>query len=102
MRARSILFALAVLFALPALAQESSSSEQGKSIAWVRFRGNRKAEDDAIRLAISLRPGDKLDADRLRDDIKAVWKMGYFEDVQVEATEEGGKIGLTFVLREKP
>jgi outer membrane protein insertion porin family len=108
MRTRSILLALALLVVvpLPAFAQPvaggGEAGDSGKSVAWVRFRGNRKAEDDAIRLAISTRAGDKLDNDRLREDIKSVWKMGYFEDVQVESTDVDGKVGVTFVLKEKP
>lgn len=76
---------------------------QGKVIAAVKFRGNHKAEDDAIRLNIALAPGDRLTAERLRDDIRAIWKMGYFEDVQVDLTDApNDKVVLTFVLREKP
>src|SRR5438132_7580487 len=76
---------------------------EGKTVAYLHFRGNRKAEDDAIRLNLTTQAGQKLTGDQLRDDLKAVWRMGCFEDIQVEETEEpGGKIGLTFVLKEKP
>src|SRR5688572_14226197 len=68
----------------------------GKSIVAVRFRGNRKAEDDAIRINLQSLPGTPLDAERLREDLRAIWKMGFFEDVQVESTEEPGeKVSLT-------
>ena len=60
------------------------------------------AEDDAIRIALKSQPGEKLNSEQLRDDIRAVWRLGFFEDVQVEAQESGGKVDLMFVLREKP
>jgi outer membrane protein insertion porin family len=76
---------------------------QGKTIGAIKFRGNRKAEDDAIRAVLLSQVGDKLEGERLRDDIRAVWRMGYFDDVQVESDEDGkGRVILTIVVREKP
>ncbi len=76
---------------------------EGRVIGAVSFRGNKKAEADAIKLNVGSQVGTKLASDQLRDDVRAIWKMGYFEDVQVEATDlPGDKIGLTFVVREKP
>ncbi len=74
----------------------------GQTIGSLHFRGNKKAEDDAMRVAIKSQPGEKLNSEQLREDIKSVWKIGYFEDVQVEASESNGKVDLLFVLREKP
>jgi outer membrane protein insertion porin family len=101
---RSALVCLALLVTVPALAERGPGEleGEGKTIGALRFRGNRKAEDDAIKMNIASVPGEKLSADRLRDDIKAIWKMGYFDDVQVEAAEADNKVVLTFVLREKP
>lgn len=75
---------------------------EGRTVGWVRFRGNRKAEDDAVRAVIGTTAGDKLSSERLREDMRAIWKMGFFEDVQVEVTEDGSKVGVTFAVREKP
>src|SRR4029078_1161223 len=38
----------------------------------------------------------------IREDVRTIWKMGYFDDVQVEVAE--GKAGsiVTLILREKP
>ena len=73
----------------------------------VHFRGNRKVEDDAIRAVIKTKPGVVINQELLRDDVRAIWKTGFFEDVQVESTElkgqgEGGGLAIVFVLKEKP
>ncbi len=106
---RSAAFALActLLVALPAtaVAQRTPGEVEGdgKPIGALKFKGNKKAEDDAIKAVVQSSVGTKLSSEKLRDDLRAVWKMGYFDDVQVEATEESnGKVTLTFVLREKP
>jgi outer membrane protein insertion porin family len=68
----------------------------------LQFRGNRKVEDDAIKINLKTAPGVILTQEMVREDVRTIWKMGFFDDVQVEVAE--GKTGsvVTFVLREKP
>jgi outer membrane protein insertion porin family len=71
-------------------------------VARLQFRGNRKVEDDAIKVNLKTAPGVTLTQETLRDDVHTIWKMGYFEDVQVEVTEGRAGTNVVFVLREKP
>ncbi|MCP4666572.1 MAG: outer membrane protein assembly factor BamA [Deltaproteobacteria bacterium] len=68
----------------------------------VRVKGNQRIEKEAILAVIGTKKGDKLDPDRLDKDLRAIYKMGFFEDVKTEA-EDGpsGKI-ITFKVVEKP
>src|SRR3990170_4692551 len=89
--------------ALPAEAPAAPAAKAPR-IERIQFRGNRKVEDDAIRVNLVSRAGADLDSDKLREDVRALWKMGFFEDVKVEA-EPGGEPGtvvLTFAVVEKP
>ncbi|MBT8492449.1 MAG: outer membrane protein assembly factor BamA [Deltaproteobacteria bacterium] len=106
----SIALALAVL-ATPALAQQSpdfrgeltdATDLLGKRIKQVQFSGNRKVEDDAIRVNLITKAGGVLDLDKVRQDIRAMWKMGFFEDVQVAAEYGDGGVTVTFTVKEKP
>jgi outer membrane protein insertion porin family len=76
---------------------------QGRPIESVNCRGNRKVEDDAIKVQLLSKPGTLFDAAKLREDIRTVWKMGFFADVNVEA-EIGatGGLMLIFAVKEKP
>ena len=74
----------------------------GREIARVEFRGNRRVEDDAIRVNIVTQPGTRLDLARVRDDIRAIWDMGFFSDVQVEAEPTPEGLVVTFVVTEQP
>ena len=71
-------------------------------IAKIEFKGNRKIEAAAITRNLKSAPGDILTDENLSADIKAIYKMGYFDEVtaEVAATSEGKEI--TFVLAEKP
>ena len=71
-------------------------------IKQVRFRGNRKVEDDAIRINLRTISGATLTQDMLRDDVRAIWRMGFFEDVKIEVTNVPGGVNVVFVVSEKP
>jgi outer membrane protein insertion porin family len=73
------------------------------TIEAIQFKGNRKVEDDAIRVNLTSAVGTQLDRDKLREDVRALWKMGFFDDIRVEAEyTEKGNIILTFAFVEKP
>ncbi|MCB2185062.1 MAG: outer membrane protein assembly factor BamA [Deltaproteobacteria bacterium] len=71
-------------------------------VADVKVEGNHRIEAEAIKAAIKSKPGGPYSPLRLDDDIREIWKMGYFDDVQVKvADSEKGKV-VTFVVKEKP
>jgi outer membrane protein insertion porin family len=78
------------------------SRDEGK-IVRLDFEGLERVDPDAIRLLLSSRRGKPFAAAAVAEDIKAIFGMGYFEDVQVFRRDvEGGGIGLIYVVREKP
>jgi outer membrane protein insertion porin family len=79
------------------------SVEESREVRRVHFRGNRKVEDDALRVNLRTVPGAIVTQDMIRDDVRTIWRMGLFEDVQVEVTPMvGGGVIVVFVLKEKP
>ena len=71
-------------------------------IASIAPEGNSRIDSGAILRNISSRAGDIYDAEQLRNDIKNVFKMGYFDDVRlrVQDTERGRAV--IFEVKEKP
>jgi outer membrane protein insertion porin family len=71
-------------------------------IARVEFKGNRKIEGSAINQGLKSAVGNIfIDAD-LSNDIKAIYKKGYFDDVTAEVADSPeGKV-ITFIVEEKP
>ncbi|MDH3330111.1 MAG: outer membrane protein assembly factor BamA [Desulfobulbaceae bacterium] len=71
-------------------------------IASIAPAGNERIDSGAILRKITTKPGDFYDPDQLRQDLKAVFSMGYFENVEIEAADtEKGKT-ITFRVQEKP
>ncbi len=71
-------------------------------VAEVCTSGNRRVDTDAILQAIVTRAGDFFDPEIIASDIKSIYKMGYFNDVQVDASESPSGRIVTFILKEKP
>jgi len=71
-------------------------------IVRVEFKGNRKIEASAINQVLKSAPGSIITDADLSADIKAIFKMGYFDDVTAEVTDVAeGKV-ITFLVEEKP
>ena len=68
-----------------------------KKIAEIRIAGNQRIEAEAISRLIKSNAGDIYSVKSLSDDLKAVFAMGYFDDVRIEA--EDGPQGKTIVFR---
>ena len=68
----------------------------------VLIKGNNRIEEDAIRRVLKIKVGDVLSAKAVSDEIKSIYKMGYFDDIKVEAqTVPQGKT-IVIVVTEKP
>jgi outer membrane protein insertion porin family len=74
----------------------------GKQVAAVEFEGNRKVEDDALLQNLLTKPGTTLELPKVREDIRSIWKMGFFDDVSAEAEETEAGVVVVFTVREKP
>jgi outer membrane protein insertion porin family len=68
----------------------------------VTIRGQKRIESQAIEGRLTLKANDRYTADALREQVKALYATGYFEDVQVETEPGQGGVAVVFVVREKP
>lgn len=85
----------------------TSSAAPGRlrtgDVASIRFEGLKRVEPAAVRLVMTNREGRPFRPEAISDDIKAIYGMGYFEDVK--AYREDGpndSVRLIFVVTEKP
>jgi outer membrane protein insertion porin family len=77
-------------------------TERNFIISTISPKGNERIDSGAISRKIKNKAGDFYDPTSLREDLKSIFKMGYFENVRIEVEEsEKGKI-VTFVVTEKP
>ena len=93
---------VAILVGAVALVSASEVEAQGVEIIDVRVDGNIRVESEAVLRQLRTRAGSIVTLRTLGQDIRAVYDLGFFEDVQVEATETDEGVVLTFVVAEKP
>jgi outer membrane protein insertion porin family len=73
-----------------------------ENIIRIDIEGSRRIETDLIRINISAKVGDPLSHETVSNDIKKIYKLGFFDDVsaEVEKTPEG--VILIYNVKEKP
>ncbi|MBU2262109.1 MAG: outer membrane protein assembly factor BamA [Proteobacteria bacterium] len=71
-------------------------------IAGIEFKGNRKIESSAINQVLKSARGNIFTDENLSADIKAIFGMGYFDDVTAEVTTAPDGRTITFTVVEKP
>lgn len=89
-----LLFTLLLLF--------GTCTGQEEVIHKITFLGNVKIEEGVMRGAIKSREGGTFSTEQLREDLRSIFGLGYFTDVQVDikSTPQGKEI--IFVVVEKP
>ncbi|ACL03484.1 outer membrane protein assembly complex, YaeT protein [Desulfatibacillum aliphaticivorans] len=73
-----------------------------KTVMDIKVVGNSRIESDAIIEKIKTKKGDMYSPGAMADDIRAIFAMGYFEDIRVESQETAGGVIITFTVLEKP
>ena len=68
----------------------------------VKVTGNKRIEDAAILRMVSVKPGDVYNKDVLSDDLLAVYRMGYFDDVRVAIEKDADGVTVIFKVSERP
>lgn len=85
------------------MAQELSLKILGKErVLRIVVKGNRRIERDAILGVMQTREGETLAPAHLREDLKAIYKMGYFTDVRLDVSDTPEGRILTVLVKEKP
>ena len=71
-------------------------------IASIAPEGNSRIDSGAILRNISSRAGDIYETEQLRNDMKNIFKMGYFDDVRLRVEDTAKGKAVIFEVKEKP
>ncbi len=82
--------------------QVPRTSCHGKEIRRIVVVGARRVDPDDVRATMKLRRGSTCMDPAVTRDAKALWNMGYFDDLQVESDPIGAGIKLTIRVVERP
>jgi outer membrane protein insertion porin family len=93
-----------LIAALLLVASSTFAQAPSGPISAIEIEGNLRVETQAIRSHISSRVGEPLDEAVVDQDVKAIYRMGFFEPqgVSAEVTRRLGKLVLIFHVKERP
>jgi len=72
------------------------------SVRDIAVEGNRRIQAPAILNRVTTKIGDPLAPAALRDDVRSIFALGFFDDVQVRTEEFEGGVRVIFVVVERP
>ena len=84
------------------LALGSIAVAEGPNIEVIRVTGNTRVEQTAIRVRVRSEIGKPADPAIIEQDVRSIYAMGFFEDVQASVDDVDGKHTLTFQVVERP
>ncbi len=84
------------------LSQVITYVNRDQYVASIAPEGNRRIDSGAILRKIKTKAGDLYDPAVLREDLKAIYKMGFFDDVQIDMTDTDQGKQVIFRTVEKP
>jgi outer membrane protein insertion porin family len=90
---------LCSVFVLSLTSTSASWAQEKVSLKDVRITGNVRVEEDGIRLHIKSRAGADFDPALVEQDVKAIFRMGFFDDVEAQLSPENV---LIYSVKEKP
>ena len=67
----------------------------------IKVRGNKKIDTFAILAKILSKEGSPLEQEQLRADLKAIYQMGFFEDVMISTEDLREGVRVIFTVEEK-
>ena len=80
----------------------ANSAEAAPLIKVIEIEGNRKISSSVISSKIKSEAGLPFSKNSVQDDIKRLYRIGYFDDIRVEIEPFEGGVKLIYVFTEKP
>lgn len=78
------------------------AQEKGIEIKSIEVKGNLRIDRMTILSNLTVAEGDLFSPEKIQEDVKGLYRMGFFEQVDVASEGLEGGIALFFVVREKP
>lgn len=79
-----------------------SGQAQALIVESMTVQGNQRIEAAAILGNVTLKTGDPLTMQATQEQIRRIYDMGFFDDVQVQTETKAKGVAVTFVVQEKP
>jgi len=100
--ALALLAGLLLLPPAPGRTEDSPAPAPAPVIREIVVTGTRMVEEATVRARIGSREGSPYDTEQVSRDVRALFELGSFEDIKVDAEGFEGGMRLTFRVTERP
>jgi outer membrane protein insertion porin family len=83
-------------------AAEPPKPTEGTKVTLIEVQGNRRIETATILAKIKTKEGVVFSPSQIKEDIKVLYQLGHFEDVQVKTEGFENGLKVIFLVKEKP
>jgi outer membrane protein insertion porin family len=102
MRRKLLISSFLCLFILIFVAAEAVPADELPMVTGIEVKGLRRIEEGAVKAKLLQKLGQPLSQEKTTEDIKLIYKMGYFDDVKVSLEPFEGGIKVIYNVKEKP
>lgn len=79
------------------------AAAEGDVVDEIGVSGQRRVDAESVLNQVRLKVGTPISLEALGEDIRRIYKLGFFDDVKVDATRTAeGRVIVTYVVTEKP
>jgi len=97
-----LIFLALLLGSVPALTQTPPPADRQILVKEIAVQGNRRVQEAVILARVGAKIGSPFVANRTAEDIRAIFSLGFFDDVQVKVEDFEGGVKLTYMVVERP
>ena len=101
-RCALLIFFAFLLGPFSALAQTPTPTDRQILVKEIAVQGNRRVQEAVILGRVGAKIGSPFVANRTAEDIRAIFALGFFDDVQVKVEDFEGGVKLTYMVVERP
>lgn len=94
----ALVLSMTATLILPAYA----ANVEGKTATSITVTGINHVAESTVRGVIKIQPGDTLTAEKLKQDMQAIYDLGYFFDVVANFTEVPEGVNVIYTVMENP
>ncbi|TWH45342.1 outer membrane protein assembly factor [Sporomusa sp. KB1] len=95
----ALVLSMTASLVLPAYA---AANIEGKTATSITVTGTDKVAESTVRGVVKIQPGDTLTAEKVKQDMQAIYDLGYFFDVVANFNEVPEGINVVYTVMENP
>jgi len=93
---------LSCLLILPVSAQNNNPQPNPFTVKSIQVQGSKTMPSEAIISILQTRVGEEISLKKVRDDVRELYKLGQFSNIEVDSAGSNEGLNLTFIMEEWP